>query len=262
MYNFTKRHNINSFWTFDSDNLIFTNLAKQEYKFEDYDCTEQCCGSCMNGYVSNLNVVKGYLDKINDLFTRDDYLNDWAESCKIHPLHAFTEMAAYAIYKQEENIKTIRLNEIIDGETFDKCLMQGGKMEMYFDKLRKIHFKKLYMAPDGNFYEYSGNPQRMIKMNTINMSWMPIEAYQKLCKHSLLRFKKKEIEVESLNKTELKYLKLSTFRYLFYLIKRKTLKKVNETFLKCSNIFQKRRLKNGNIFFKRANQKKSEEKNS
>ena len=48
IYNFIRAQGIDRFWTFDSDNLILTALSLQDPKFVDYDCTEQCNGTCKN----------------------------------------------------------------------------------------------------------------------------------------------------------------------------------------------------------------------
>ena len=52
-YNFISRRNTEAFWHFDSDNMILDDLERHKEKFRRYDCTEQCGGMCMNGYVTS-----------------------------------------------------------------------------------------------------------------------------------------------------------------------------------------------------------------
>lgn len=189
--NFIKEKKIEKFWTFDSDNLILTDLSLQEYKFKDYDCTEQCNGMCMNGFINNSNVVDKYVNKINELFLREEYLNQVIEEIGNNSW-AFTEMKAYHTYKEEEKIKSIPLNTIIDNETFDECLCQEHDMEMtnnnklinkIFDifRLSKFHrqVKKIYFE-NGHIFEKSLNSNNLIKINTINMSWLSLGYYKKI----------------------------------------------------------------------------------
>lgn len=171
-YNFIKLQGFEQFWTFDTDNLIFCNLADHVPKFESYDCTEQCNGICMKGLIGSQKIVKGYLDKINELFSDKDYLNRVKKDYETQPTYAFTEMAAYAEYKRSANIKSIRLNSIIDGETFDDCICQEHDMEMEDSEQAGKKIKKLFFI-NGNIYTKHLPAQSLIKLNGINMSWVP-----------------------------------------------------------------------------------------
>lgn len=163
---FIKYHNIHKFWTFDSDTLILCDLSLQMNKFNDYDCTEQCNGICMNGFIGNIQVVRGYIHKIIDLFQDEKYLNKQREELKIYTDWALTEMRAYSAYKERTPIKTIRLNSIIDGETFDDCIKQHHDMEM------KNSIKKLYWTENGIYVKHLPTMQ-FIKVNSLNMSLVP-----------------------------------------------------------------------------------------
>lgn len=189
--NFIKEKKIEKFWTFDSDNLILTDLSLQEYKFKDYDCTEQCNGMCINGFINNSKIINKYVDKINELFLREEYLNQVIKEIGNNPW-AFTEMKAYSTFKEEEKIKTIPLNTIINNETFDECLCQEHNMEMtnnniFFNKifefLRLSKFyrpiKKLYFK-DGKIFEKHLKDNNLVKVNTINMSWLSLGYYKKI----------------------------------------------------------------------------------
>lgn len=169
IFYFLKAEQIKRFWTFDSDNLILCNLSSKVFRFTEYDCTEQCNGMCMNGFISNLEIVEGYINKINLLFQDEDFLDQQRQEYEVyHPTWAFTEMAAYAAYKESTVIKTIRLNSIIDGEMFDDCICQQHDMEMIGG------IKKLYIdEANRTFYVKYLPTQQYIKLNSINMSWVP-----------------------------------------------------------------------------------------
>ena len=74
--NFLISKEINDFWHFDSDNMILDALEFHKAKFRAYDCTEQCNGMCINGYISRRSVVLKYVNKINDLFQDDEFLKE------------------------------------------------------------------------------------------------------------------------------------------------------------------------------------------
>lgn len=164
IYEFIKSEKIEQFWTFDSDNLIFTDLQKYVSLLSDYDCTEQCNGSCVNGYVSSPKIVKGYIDTINNLFVDSNYLEKQIQEFVDYPDYAFTEMRAYYEYRKTNNLNSIRLQNISKDETFDECFCQEHGMEFVNGK-KKLYFK------EGIFYQINKLDQKPVKVNTINMSW-------------------------------------------------------------------------------------------
>ena len=73
--------------------------------------------------------------------------------------------------------KTIRLNTIINGSTFDDVIRQEHGMEM--ERLRSgKEIKKVYLDSDGNFYCHEKAGNRFIKMNSLNLSWVPNDFFQ------------------------------------------------------------------------------------
>lgn len=194
MYNFIIANNIQTFWTFDSDNLILTNLSGQEKKFCVYDFTEQCAGMCINGFVNNVKLVKGYLDKINELFERTPFLQEQEAFLEHSPYYAYTEMGAYISYRAECSINRIRLNTIIDNETFLDCictvtehksLPDEDEYEIYDEKLFGGHqLKKIYLSSDGDIFMRHLPTAQLVKMNTINMSWTPEWLFDALLQHA------------------------------------------------------------------------------
>jgi len=180
VHEFIKKQRINSFWHFDSDNMILTDLNKQEYKFVNYDCTEMCNGICMNGFISSFNVVDGYVKKINQLFLDEDYLKHQGKDFIKHPNYAFTEMRAYKTYKEQEHINSIRLNSIISYETFDERLCQAQGYETYANPLNNRYYKKLYLDKNGFLFCYHLSSKNYIKMNSLDLSWVPNNLFRKL----------------------------------------------------------------------------------
>lgn len=198
IYNFLLAKGIQRFWTFDSDNLVLTRLSGHEEKFKEYDCTEQCSGICMNGFVNGLNVVKGYVDKMNELFQRPRFIQQQQASLKNFPRYAFTEMRAYVAYRDECPIKHIRLNTIINSETFldsictteeHRLYFNEDEYEVYSEKLWKLHLKKIYLRSDGHIFLWHLPSGQLVKMNTINMSWTPGWLIGKLLKHARRRLR-------------------------------------------------------------------------
>ncbi|WP_298343644.1 hypothetical protein [uncultured Algibacter sp.] len=178
VHNFIKKNNINAFWHFDSDNMILSDLNNQEHKFKDFDCTEQCNGICMNGYISSFQVVNGYVNKINALFKDEAYLNEQKKDFIKNADFAFTEMRAYKAYREQENINSIRLNKIIGNESFDDCICMEHGYETYDSVLNNQYLKKIYFDANGNFYCYHIESSTYIKMNSLNLSWVPTSLFK------------------------------------------------------------------------------------
>ena len=173
IFEFIQSQGIEKFWTFDSDTLIFANLQKYQSDLAKYDCTEQCNGSCMNGFVSSQKIVKGYLDTINNLFLDTKYLDEQTKSFIDNPNYAFTEMRAYAEYRNRNKLNTIQLQRISDEEIFDDCLCQPQGME-FINGQKKLFFR------NGSLYQRVQDNQRLVRVNTINMSWTSIYLIEEL----------------------------------------------------------------------------------
>ena len=195
IYNFLQARGIQKFWTFDSDTLILTRLAAQESKFFEFDCTEQCAELCLNGFVSNRQVVLGYVQKINELFQQEDFLEQQRIKLRSLPRYAFTEMGAYALYRSSSKIKRISLNEIIHGETFcdSVCTLEEHKVQCadqyakYDKKIWGFEMKKMYVSGDGEIFMFHVPSKQFVKLNTINLSWVPDCLFELLMEISMLK---------------------------------------------------------------------------
>jgi len=105
----------------------------------------------MNGFINGQWVVKGYIDTINQLFQDEGFLNKTLCELKKHPNWAFTEMRAYLEYKKMVSIRSIRLNSIINQETFDDCIYGDG--QEYNMKVIETGDRKKLFFQDGLIYE-------------------------------------------------------------------------------------------------------------
>ncbi len=76
----------------------------------------------MNGFVSGPVVVTAYVEKINELFERPEYLEKQRAALLKSPGLAYTEMNAYVTFREETALKTIHLATAIDTEAFDDAL--------------------------------------------------------------------------------------------------------------------------------------------
>ena len=174
--NYLETTGIDGFWHFDTDTMILEDLTPHEGKFSSYDCSEQCNGSCLNGYISCRTIVKRYIKKINSLFQDPIYLGQQKEEFEnVNSSYAFTEMRAYEEFKKE-GLSTIRLNSVINGSTFDDAICQEHNMEMERLPSGK-EVKKVYATQTGEFCCWDKALSKHIQMNTLNLSWVPIDLY-------------------------------------------------------------------------------------
>ena len=170
---FIKETAISRFWTFDSDNFLLADLEKYEAKFSSYDCTSQCRGICLNGFVSNSKIVQRYVNKINELLSRKDYAELWQQKYRQKPDLFYTEMEAFDTFVREEGIRNFHIAKIENGAAFEDSItyVQDG-MEMYEKRIKGRLVKKLFLR-SGEVYCKHLASGHFIKMNNLNLSWMP-----------------------------------------------------------------------------------------
>lgn len=173
IHNFIQQHGIQQFWTFDSDNFILTDLEPYEPQFAAYDCTSQCRGRCMNGFVSSQAIVQQYVHKINELLSREAYVEAWQQRYREDPELFYNEMEAFADFVEEEGIRNYHLAQISNGSAFeDSITYVHDGMEMYDRTIKGRPVKKLYLS-QGHIYCKHLASQTFIRMNNLNLSWMP-----------------------------------------------------------------------------------------
>ncbi len=178
---FITRQNITKFWTFDSDTLILAPLAPREARFAAYDCTEQCRGKCLNGFVPNASIVRRYVERINDLFQRPEYLEEQRLFFRTHKGLAFTEMSAYETFRTEDQLHTFHLERPVHGEAFDDALCFTENFAVHPDKIKgRLAIKDLHLHPAGAVFVTQRSSQEQIRLLTLNLSWMPDYIFRRL----------------------------------------------------------------------------------
>jgi hypothetical protein len=194
---FITEHHIDQFWTFDSDNFILADLGQFEASLSQYDCTSQCRGRCLNGFISNKAIVQSYVQKMNDLVSDDAYVASWQAAYLADPRLFYNEMEAFAVFAQEAGLRNCHLAQIRDdGSMFDDSITYDNGMEMCRGTIKGRPVKQLYMH-DGQIYcrhlasslpPVSPNgrgcsapfPDSFIRMNSLNLSWMPKYVFRRL----------------------------------------------------------------------------------
>ena len=172
IYECVKELGIEQFWTFDSDNMIVTDLSSSENDMFEYDCTTQCNGTCMNGFVNGLSIVKGYIDKIIELFNDEHFLNKQKKDMIKYPSFAFTEMRAFSEYKKSSPIKTIHLQSLDNGiYIFDDCLITSKlnttfELDIYLEKnIKSVYFYQ-------KMFCFKLKTGEFIQAMNFNLSWV------------------------------------------------------------------------------------------
>lgn len=180
--NFLKQENIGAFWTFDSDTLVLAPLGPREARFDAYDCTEQCRGECLNGFVRSRPLVEEYLRTINALFQDDAYLQSQRDRLRTHAGLSFNEMDAYREFRRRSGLRSVHAAEPIDGEVFDDAL---AFVEDYEESpmrlMNRTRVKRLWSGPDGGLFARRKDGQD-VRMITANLSWMPLFIYRRLAR--------------------------------------------------------------------------------
>ena len=222
IHNLIQSKGYKNFWHFDSDTMVLESLSQHEDKFQSYDCTEQCNGSCLNGFIPKVSTVARYIEKINELFQDEVFMqNQQDEFDKNNPKHAYTEMRAYEEFK-ESGLNAIRLNTILGGSSFDDCICQNHEMEMEPLPNGKL-IKKIYIDTDGAFYCKNISDNTPIKMNTLNLSWVSNDLF--LIVLSILNGRKNSpapnhpIDLSNMHSLCGEYFRKKPFKYLHKKIK-------------------------------------------
>jgi hypothetical protein len=169
---FIAMHKIDQFWTFDSDNFILTDLTPYQEHLSRYDCTSQCSGNCMNGFISSRAIVQRYVNTMNALLSDEDHIKRWHLKYEKDPTLFYNEMEAFKNFVQQEQIRNFHLAQIHNGAMFDDSITYGNGMELYEKTIKSRYVKKLYLR-DGQIYCRHLASGAFIRMNSLNLSWMP-----------------------------------------------------------------------------------------
>jgi hypothetical protein len=185
--------NIESFWTFDTDVLLLHGLAPLEAELRgQVDCTEQCGGSCMNGFVASRSVVEAYLDTIIALFEDEAFLEEVRKSLLARPNQAFTEMWAYNIFRSRTAPRTIHLGRAEADAIFDDQLLSSSPTtDPYeltdFPGQPGVRVRNPYYMKDGRICLKRLSDGRMIELYSVNTGGLPEEAIAHIFQHGMPR---------------------------------------------------------------------------
>jgi hypothetical protein len=181
--NWLRHSNATAFWHFDSDTMVVRSLDRLDAGFGDVDCTEQCEGSCINGWVSGPDLVERYVRTINGLFTRHEYLaGQQREFDTLHPHWAFTEMRAWAVFRDEQHVRTIRLMHADIAGVFDDALCHDHGFAT--ENLRHGQpIKQVWLGDRGSFWIRRAADGRMQRLNSLNLSWVPDYLFAQVGRH-------------------------------------------------------------------------------
>ena len=177
---FLEAEGIGSFWTFDSDTLILAPLTPREPRFAEFACTEQCRAQCLNGFVADPTLPSRYVDKINELFQRSDYLEAQRVLLRRHTGLAYTEMSAYVTFREESDFRSYHAAVPLEGETFDDALCFTENFAIHPEKVKgRMTIKELRLDPRGAVWSRTETGE-VVRMVTINGSWMPDYIFHRL----------------------------------------------------------------------------------
>lgn len=164
IYAFLVSESIDSFWYFDSDVLILSDLTTQEQKFNNFDFAVQ---SNINGFIKSSDSLLKYLLHNISAFSDKYFLMNQRNKIENNPSLALTEMATFKTFIQNNLVKSIKLNTIINNETFDECILNSDGMVMM---MNGRNFKKIYCDIFGNIYCLDSITMKYVKMLALNMS--------------------------------------------------------------------------------------------
>lgn len=175
LHNFLKAQPFQNFWSFDSDTLLVEDLKPLEKEFQLYDYTVMNIYNQLQGYVTNSQVLVQFQRYCLGLLSDEAYLNklrttDFTEN----PGYGFTMMRVFRAVFESEVFKTKRINTFIQNSYFDECICEAdGKETVQMTGGEKRLIKKTYVDNLGNLYHLDLPTNQYIKLNAINLSWVP-----------------------------------------------------------------------------------------
>jgi hypothetical protein len=170
---FVQTEKLVSFWHFDSDVMIATDLDPFEKVLveEGFDYTKQCSGKCLNGYVTT-PVAEDYCRHIIAFFRDEKRLAWWqAFIDEKQPTYALTEMEAFADYlRQTPAFQGCHLQSHFPGWWFDDVLCQGHGCDTVHmcgvgPVIKDVRF-------NGENFTVTREGQSL-KLAVLNCSWLP-----------------------------------------------------------------------------------------
>lgn len=183
---FIAKEGIDSFWTFDSDTLIFGSLGRRESRFRGHQATAQCRDCCLNGWIGSRALVEDYIRTMTALFRDTDFLDSQRKRLDEHAGLAFNEMDAFCEFRSRRDVRTFHAAQPLDGEFFDDALAYDANFEASpFKVAGRIQVKRLWSSPDGALYARHIDTGWFVRMITCNLSWLPDYVGEKLARFCL-----------------------------------------------------------------------------
>lgn len=173
MEQFCADQGIERFLSFDSDTFIAADLSLFVERLSELDCTSQCDGNCLNGYVTT-SALRNYTTHINHLFLDCDFLATQKKTIdRENPCWAFTEMGAYAHFKtRSDKLSAPHLENLFEGWWFDDALAEDDGFETDLMPLSgKRAVKRIEFVNSG----FIGHHKQLgiRRFATLNFSWLP-----------------------------------------------------------------------------------------
>jgi hypothetical protein len=81
-------------------------------------------------------------------------------------------MEAFVVFVEQDQPRNLHIAQVHDGAMFDDSITYGNGMVMCDNTIKGRRIKRLYMH-DGLIYCKQLNTGTMIRMNNLNLSWMP-----------------------------------------------------------------------------------------
>ena len=183
--------NLKNLWIFDSDVLIIDDLKNHEHKFLSYEYTYHNDNFVAQGLINSIEFLERVTQFFILKFKDEKFLQKNIKDFVKEPTYGLTYMRFFKSYNENCKVKALRLNKIINNETFDECLFYGMEYEKY--KIKPFHFrmKQVFFNSDGYIYlkrKENGNYVRCVVMN---LSWVGPYLFKRIYKQGLKAFKKK-----------------------------------------------------------------------
>lgn len=198
LLNFCLKHNIERFWTFDSDVLYIKPLISLEERFSRFDYSTLNDNLVMQGLVNNLSYLELYTQEVLSVFNNIDYINQiQAVDFKQNPYWGLTMMRVFKILHEKYSPNTHDLKYTIEDVCFDPNISQP------IDEIRTILNKKQLFINREGIFQKSRIDGSLKNLFGINMSWVPLYLLRNVAQ-----------QIHNLNRGNIKSEKLKPISFL------------------------------------------------
>lgn len=216
LYEYSKRSNVPSCWTFDSDTYITSNLSILESSLSQTDWTWYNHLHQLQGWIGNFDVIKSFTKYLIYLFSSAHEINAITTSLSSNPLFGFTLMRAWdSFYFRNDHMSTMRLDSLLVDHIFLECISQPrDEFEQTIFPGSAFPNFRLYTYAN-QLYVFNTSTNRFVKVWGLNISWQ--SDYVMYCIYSSIQ---QHVLAEKLFHSGPYALQFSiTRRLAFYLVK-------------------------------------------